>query len=112
MEGTSKWIHFCYDDVERSLRADQTTFQPEVWQEARTRISTDVASLLESDHGQRVVLLDDNMYYRSMSTLTNLCKVLSCTKSKVKPISCCKKNGTVFRQHSYRFAGKEKEVTI
>ena len=69
LEGNAQWLHFCYDDVERSLRSDQDTFNPQVWQEARARITKDVGSLLESEEGRRVILLDDNMYYRSMRSL-------------------------------------------
>jgi len=31
------WTHICYDDVERALRVDETTFNPETWQEARAK---------------------------------------------------------------------------
>lgn len=66
---TSTWIHFCYDDVEQSLRVDRSTFDPEIWQEARAKITTDVGSLLAEERNQ-VIVLDDNMYYRSMRCLT------------------------------------------
>ena len=69
---TTSWIHFCYDEVERALREDPDVFDPETWQEARARITTDVTSLIESDESNRVIVLDDNMYYRSMRALTVL----------------------------------------
>lgn len=74
-QGTS-WIHFCYDDVERALRADRSSFDPEAWQEARAKIRADVASLLDDNESEshRVIVLDDNMYYRSMRCLTELGK--------------------------------------
>lgn len=73
-QGTS-WIHFCYDDVERALRADRSSFDPETWQEARAKIRADVGSLLDSEsESNRVIVLDDNMYYRSMRCLTEVGK--------------------------------------
>ena len=77
-QGTS-WIHFCYDGVERALRADRSSFDPEAWQEARAKIRADVGSLLDDNESEsnRVIVLDDNMYYRSMRCLTEVGKLAS-----------------------------------
>ena len=73
-EGTS-WIRFCYDDIERALRTDRRTFDPGTWQEARAKIMADVGSLLDSESERnRVIVLDDNMYYRSMRCPTEVGK--------------------------------------
>ena len=69
----ASWIHFCYDDVERALRADRSSFDPETWQAARAKITADIASLLDLEsESNRVIVLDDNMYYRSMRCPTEV----------------------------------------
>lgn len=64
--GDVEWLHFCYDAVERAMREHAGTFTPQVWQEARAKVAKDVESLLGTESRRRVILLDDNMYYRSM----------------------------------------------
>jgi len=63
---TAVWHYVCYDAVESELRG-AASFTPECWQAARQRVVETVSNLLASRSGDRmVVLLDDNMYYRSM----------------------------------------------
>ena len=78
----AKWVHVCYDEVEQGLRFDQSKFDPDTWQQARMKVVSDVRQLLEassaSEHGM-VIVLDDNMYYRSMrKRWYHLCRECSC----------------------------------
>jgi len=63
---TSVWHHMSYDAMEAELRGT-ASFTPECWQAARQRVAEAVSDLLATCSGGRmVILLDDNMYYRSM----------------------------------------------
>ncbi|CAJ1365384.1 unnamed protein product [Effrenium voratum] len=92
-QGTSRWIHFCYDEVERTLRTDESQFDPETWQAARAKISGDVAALLDNSDGRIVIVLDDNMYYRSMrKRWYHLCRDRGCAYHQVflqAPLDVC-----------------------
>eukprot|EP00928_Gymnodinium_smaydae_P070878 TRINITY_DN54624_c0_g1_i1.p1 TRINITY_DN54624_c0_g1~~TRINITY_DN54624_c0_g1_i1.p1 ORF type:complete len:329 (-),score=62.96 TRINITY_DN54624_c0_g1_i1:48-1034(-) len=71
---SASWHHICYDKIEAELRGSNATFDPATWKAARERASDMVGKLLEGSKGagidgaprRCVVLLDDNMYYRSM----------------------------------------------
>lgn len=65
----AEWRHICYDDVEADLRGPTGEFNPSAWQAARKHCAAVVEGLLASQPApskRAVLLLDDNMYYRSM----------------------------------------------
>eukprot|EP00439_Symbiodinium_sp_Y106_P051350 s100_g6.t2 len=92
----AKWVHFCYDEVEQQMRSEQSKFDPEAWQQARAKVASDVRSMLEvcSASEERVVIvLDDNMYYRSMrKRWYHLCREASCAYHQLflqAPVDLC-----------------------
>eukprot|EP00933_Yihiella_yeosuensis_P041726 TRINITY_DN3612_c1_g5_i2.p1 TRINITY_DN3612_c1_g5~~TRINITY_DN3612_c1_g5_i2.p1 ORF type:complete len:327 (-),score=73.61 TRINITY_DN3612_c1_g5_i2:187-1167(-) len=74
--GACQWRHLCYDEVEMELRGQGSThFDPDTWRESRVKAAQAIAEIFENheksneslDEKERlIVLLDDNMYYRSM----------------------------------------------
>lgn len=63
---TAVWHYLSYDAMEAELRG-AASFTPECWQAARQRVVEAVSNLLTTQNeGHMVILLDDNMYYRSM----------------------------------------------
>ena len=76
----AEWLHVCYDEVEHAMRADRDKFDPEQWRQARVEVARRVRSMLEAPSEEsRVIVLDDNMYYRSMrKQWYHLCREISC----------------------------------
>mmetsp|Transcript_40554 Transcript_40554/g.87497 ORF Transcript_40554/g.87497 Transcript_40554/m.87497 type:complete len:737 (+) Transcript_40554:3-2213(+) len=79
-DSTIEWVHLCYDEVELNCRsasgASADVFDAGMWQEARGRVvktATEKVMTYKEHQAKRdqsskqlVLLLDDNMYYRSM----------------------------------------------
>lgn len=73
---SASWHYICYDSVEAELRDSKCDFDPVVWKASREKVVELVSGLSNfSDNAEattrtcahnRVILLDDNMYYRSM----------------------------------------------
>lgn len=68
--GAAAWHHLCYDDVEAEVRVaagNGSGFDPGTWQAARRQVAQRAQALIAQGDGRKQVLvLDDNMYYRSM----------------------------------------------
>uniref|UniRef100_A0A6T1G554 L-seryl-tRNA(Sec) kinase n=1 Tax=Alexandrium monilatum TaxID=311494 RepID=A0A6T1G554_9DINO len=62
----AEWHHICYDEIEADLRGPAGDFDPSAWQAARERCMQEAERLLAERAQRAVLLLDDNMYYRSM----------------------------------------------
>ena len=60
------WEHVCFDAIEAELRPPSADFDPSAWKLAQERPVDIVLSALASDSNRVALLLDDNMYYRSM----------------------------------------------
>lgn len=59
--------HICYDNIETELRSVNSEFDPSSWQAARARAAEVVRERLYTKCARNMILLlDDNMYYRSM----------------------------------------------
>lgn len=68
-DGPVEWHHICYDAVEAELRLDLAAFDPATWQASRLRAAEVVLEKIGEPtprSGRKVLILDDNMYYRSM----------------------------------------------
>ena len=92
----ARWVHFCYDEVEQQMRSEQSKFDPEAWQQARAKVASDVRSMLEAcsaSEERMVIVLDDNMYYRSMrKRWYHLCRETSCAYHQLflqAPVDLC-----------------------
>eukprot|EP00929_Paragymnodinium_shiwhaense_P120701 TRINITY_DN92724_c0_g1_i1.p1 TRINITY_DN92724_c0_g1~~TRINITY_DN92724_c0_g1_i1.p1 ORF type:complete len:330 (-),score=70.76 TRINITY_DN92724_c0_g1_i1:12-1001(-) len=65
----AKWHHICYDEFEQKLRKDTSTFEVAAWKAGREQAAERARELVAAANESKehcVILLDDNMYYRSM----------------------------------------------
>lgn len=65
----AEWHHLCYDELESAQRAaaGDDHWDPSHWRKARVKVQEVVSGRLSQANGRRaILLLDDNMYYRSM----------------------------------------------
>jgi len=70
--------HICFDQIEQSLGNTEINWDVNIWRTTREKVYEQVKELLvENGQKARVIILDDNMYYRSMRyTYYKLAKII------------------------------------